>query len=71
MHTRDLGQTEILGRQLFDKKMSKSFIEIQKKAVTSNTYGYLLVDLDPKTPTELQLRTNIIDETPYQKVYLF
>ena len=71
MHTRDLGQTEILGRQLFGKKMSNSFVEIYKKAVTSNTYGYLLVDLDPKTPPELQLCTNIIDETPYQKVYLF
>ena len=61
MCNRDLGQIEVLGRQLF--------VDIYKKAHTVNTYGYLLIDLGPKTHSELQLRTNIIDETPYQIVY--
>ena len=34
-----------------------------------NTYGYLLIDLEPNTPDNLQLRTNIVNETPYQIVY--
>ena len=45
------------------------FVDVYKKALTVNTYGYLLIDLGPKTPPELQLCTNIIDETPYQIVY--
>ena len=69
MRNRDLGQIEVLGRQLFGKNKGSSFVDIYKKAHTVNTYGYLLVDLGPKTPSELQLRTNIIDETPYQIVY--
>ena len=69
MRNRDLGQIEVLGRQLFGKNKGSSFVDLYKKAHTVNTYGYLLVDLGPKTPSELQLRTNIIDETPYQIVY--
>ena len=71
MRSRDLGQIETLGRQLFGKKMGNSFVDIYKRAITSNSYGYLLVDFAPDTPPELQLRTNIVDETPYQKVYQF
>ena len=69
MHNRDLGQIEVLGIQLFGKNKANAFVDIYKKAHTVNTYGYLLIDLGPKTPSELQLRTNIIDETPYQIVY--
>ena len=69
MRNRDLGQIEVLGRQLYGKGKGKEFVEIYKKALSVNTYGYLLIDLGPKTPPELQLRTNIIGETPYQIVY--
>ena len=69
MRNRDLGQIEVLGRQLYGKSKASNFVDVYKKALTVNTYGYLLIDLGPKTPPELQLRTNIIDETPYQIVY--
>ena len=69
MRNRDLGQIEVLGRQLFGKNKGSSFVDIYKKVHTVNTYGYSLVDLGPKTPSELQLRTNIIDKIPYQIVY--
>ena len=69
MRTRDMGQVETLGRQLYGKGRGKDFLNIYKKALSVNTYGYLLIDLSPKTPEELQLRTNITGETPYQLVY--
>ena len=69
MRNRDLGQIETLGRQLFGKSKSSDFINIYKKALSANTYGYLLIDLGAKTPENLQLRTNIVDETDYQIIY--
>ena len=51
------------------KAKPSACVDIYKKALSVNTYGYLLIDLGLKTPPELQLRTNIIDETPYQIVY--
>ena len=69
MRNRDLGQIEVLGRQLYGRSKASIFVDVYKKSLTVNTYGYLLTDLGPKTPPELQLRTNIIDETPYQIVY--
>ena len=44
-------------------------ISINNRDNKTNNRMYLLIDLGPKTPPELQLRTNIIDETPYQIVY--
>ena len=69
MRNRDLAQVETLGRQIYGKSNGKNFLDIYKKALTQNTYGYLLIDLGPTTPELLQLRTNIIGETPYQIVY--
>ena len=69
IQNRDLGQIEVLGRQLYGKSKASVFVDIYKKALSVNTYGYLLIDLGPKTPPELQLCTNIIDETSYQIVY--
>ena len=69
MCNRDLGQIEVLGRQLYGKSKASNFVDVYKKALTVNTYGYLLTDLGLKTPPELQLHTNITDETPHQIVY--
>lgn len=69
MRNRDMGQIETLGRQIYGKSKGKEFVDVYKKALSYNTYGYLLVDLGPKTPEELQLRTNILDETEYQVVF--
>ena len=69
MRNRDLAQIETLGRQIFGKSNSKEFLNIYKKALSQNNYGYLLVDLGPNTPESLQLRTNILGETPYQIIY--
>ena len=64
-----MNQIEILGRQLYGKSKVQDFVNVYKKALTYNTYGYLLVDLGPKTPEQLQLRTNITGETSYQVVF--
>ena len=69
MRNRDMNQIETLGRQLYGKGKGNEFVKIYKKALSINNYGYLIVDLAPNTPEELQLRTNILGETPYQIVY--
>ena len=69
MRNRDLSQIENLGRQIFGKCASKEFVEVYKKALTYNTYGYLLIDLAPNTPEQLMLRTNILEETEYQIIF--
>ena len=69
MRNRDLAQIETLGRQIYGKSNGKEFLNIYKKALSENTYGYLLIDLGPTTPEKLQLRTNILGETPYQVIY--
>lgn len=69
MKNRDVGQIEVLGRQLFGKRKGSDFAEIYKRALSYNRYGYLLVDLGANTPEELQLRTNIVGETEYQVVF--
>lgn len=69
MRNRDMGQIELLGRQLYGKGLGGEFLQIYKKALSVNKYGYLLIDLGPNTPEELQLRTNVLGETPYQIIY--
>ena len=69
MRNRDLGQIEVLGRQLFGRKKAFDFTEIYKRALSYNKFGYLLVDLSPNTPEELHLRTNIVGESEYQVIF--
>ena len=69
LRNRDMGQIETLGRQLYGKGKGNDFLNIYKKALSVNNYGYLLVDLGPTTPESLQLRTNITGETSYEIVY--
>ena len=57
MRNHDLGQIEVLGRQLYGKSKASVFVDIYKKALSVNTYCYLFIDLGPKTPPELQLCT--------------
>jgi hypothetical protein len=60
---RDVGQIQILGRQLGVKHL----VEAYEKAIKV-PYGYLLVDLHPKTETLLKLQSNIF--SPYRKIYV-
>ena len=69
MKNRDMNQIETLARQIFGKGKAKEFVEIYKKALSINSFGYLLIDLAVNTPEALQLRTNILGETDYQIVY--
>ena len=69
MKNRDLGQIETLGRQIFGSCKSKEFVKVYQKALSYNKYGYLLIDLSPHTPENLNLRTNILGETPHQIVF--
>jgi hypothetical protein len=54
---RDESQALHLGKQLYPCA-SKAFMEAYQDA-TSSTYGYLVVDCDPKSPPEFKLRTHI------------
>ena len=69
MRNRDMGQIETLARQIYGKGKGTEFLKIYKKALAANKFGYLLIDLGPNTPEELQLRTSIVGETPYQIIY--
>lgn len=71
MKNRDMSQIENLGRQIFGKSHSHDLLEVYKRALTYNKFGYLLIDLSVNTPQELQLRTNIVGETDYQIVFNF
>lgn len=54
---RDESQIIFLGRQLFPFRLNH-FLEAYQDA-TSDNYGYLVVDCDPKSPKEVKLRTKI------------
>lgn len=70
MKNRDIYQVQCLGRQIFGRERAKPFVEIYKNTVLKQTHGYLLCDLAPHTPEELQLRTNIVNEGLCEKVFL-
>ena len=61
---RDICQIETLFRQLFGKKRVQDATDVYRKAVYSQPFGYLLIDIGPRTPDILQLRSNILDEVP-------
>jgi len=64
LRQRDLSQIEVLGRQLFGKQLASKFVGIYTAAVLKRQpYSYLLVDLDIRTPSEVQFRTDIITTT--------
>ena len=69
MRNRDMGQIEMIGRQIYGKGRGGEFLNIYKKALSVNKFGYLLIDLSANVPEELQLRTNILGEVPYQIIY--
>lgn len=54
---RDESQAVFLGRQLFPLHL-KYFLEVYEES-TSDSYSYLVVDCDPKSPRTLKLRTGI------------
>jgi hypothetical protein len=54
---RDESQSLNLGKQLYPG-FSKGFLEAYEDA-TSQPFGYLVVDCNPKSPREIKLRTNI------------
>ena len=66
---RDLGQIEILGRQLFGREKAKVFLKAYRRAIEGKPYGYILADVSITTPEELSLRSNVADEGPCEVVY--
>lgn len=66
---RDLGQIEILGRQLFGRERAKIFLEAYKRATVAKPYGYLLADVSISTPEELTLRSNVAHDGVCEVVY--
>ena len=57
---RDVNQIGVLGRQLFPGKQ-KEFLEIYNFCC-KEPYGYLFVDLHPRSEEVLSLRTHILDK---------
>ena len=60
LNKRDESQALYLGKQLFPWN-SKIFMETYEDA-TSEMYGYLIVDCDPKSSRDIRMRTNIFPE---------
>ena len=56
-NARDASQVSCLGRQLYSRK-SPFFTDAYIKA-TSKPFGYLVVDLHPKTPEDYRLRDGL------------
>lgn len=56
---RDLNQISVLGSQLCGKGKCSFFTDSYQDAVNSCPYGFLLVDLNGSTPSDLMLRTQI------------
>jgi hypothetical protein len=61
---RDKTQPSVLARQMFPGRPTSAFMQIFEQA-TERPHGYLLIDLQQNTPSEIRLRTNIFpDEYP-------
>ena len=59
---RDTRQVSTFGSQLFPRKLAY-FMDSYEKA-TQAPYGYLCVDLHPKSDRTYQLRSNILEDSP-------
>ena len=65
---RDLGQIERLGTQVFGKTNGAHLSELYKKQMKKKKYSYLLIDLSAQCEEEIRIRTNIINEPPFETV---
>lgn len=63
---RDMSQLTNIGRQLYPRHL-KFFQEVFADA-TKNPYSYLMIDLQPFTPEDMRLRTQIL---PNQTQYVY
>jgi hypothetical protein len=59
---RDVGQVQLLGRQLGLKHLVLAY-----ESAIKEPYGYLFIDLHPKTPSVLKLQSNIFGQ---RRIYL-
>ena len=67
---RDVSQVETLGRQVFGKSKSKSFLQAYQNVMKEFTYGHVLIDLQCRTPDEIQVRSNIFrNDYPFELAY--
>ena len=65
---RDSSQIKRLGQQLYPAGKWKGFMEAYEDS-TSKPYGYLLVDLSPKSEKDLRLRTTIFPDDKVTFIY--
>ena len=65
-NSRDRSQISCLGKQLFPRK--SEILTTAFKDATDNIYGYLLIDVHPKTKESPKLLTNIFSEQ-YNIIY--
>ena len=64
-------QIRTLGTQLFPGKNGlQYFLSAYKQAVNERKFGYLVIDLHPRTQETLRLKTNILNEEPFQTIYI-
>lgn len=64
---RDKGQIQCLARQIYPRNQ-KYLLDSHQDAITSQPYGYLIVDLSSSTEDLLRLRTGIF---PGEKSYVY
>ena len=63
---RDLSQISVIARQCFGPQRARQFLEVYKEVVADYPFGYLLLDLSAHTRPELQIRTFIVNDAPYE-----
>lgn len=67
---RDVSQVLCLGRQIFGKDKAKFLLKAYQKTLSSFQHGHILIDLQCRTPAELQIRSNVFKgEYPFEIVY--
>lgn len=66
-NVRDKSSASNLARQMYPDRV-KVFQKIFEKA-TKDEFSHLFIDLKPKTPEEIRLRSHVLGEEKYVPVY--
>ena len=64
MCNHDLGQTEVLGRQLYGKSKDREFVDIYKKRFDCKYIWIFIYRFRTENTSRITLPTNIIGEAP-------
>jgi len=66
---RDINQIKYLGKSFLDDTQISNFVELYKKIVLQRTYGYILIDFTKSIVSHLKIRSDVLNEDLYERVY--